>query len=364
MTGVASRTRPRPLAGRLGRVADLARYAVARSESCEYVGWTGHHNLGDEAMRVAVARYLRRPLVSRGPGDRHALSRLVGRRRLAGTVLGGGTLVGAGYADAFAASLRRTGTGVAFGTGVQDPGFWATRGGLAEPLERWRELLSRCAVGVRGPRSAELLGDLGLDVTVLGDPVARFVMGTDWWQPEDGILGLNVGRTSGPMWGDEEEVVRELTAFARRRVERGWTVDLFVVWRGDDDVATRTAAALALPATRIHRIYHDPEEFLTRVRRVRAFVGLKLHATALALCAGVPSLALEYRPKVSDFTATVDGGRWTLSTGSVGGEVLDETFADLVTAGPEVSRSATAALTELRDRQEQWAQTLEFRSSR
>jgi polysaccharide pyruvyl transferase WcaK-like protein len=38
---------------------------------------------------------------------------------------------------------------------------------------------------------------------------------------------------------------------------------------------------------------------------MQVFVGIKLHAVALAMCSNVPSLMIEYRPKCREFATTM-----------------------------------------------------------
>jgi len=57
-----------------------------------------------------------------------------------------------------------------FGSGVAHPSFWK------DSLRDWKPILQRCNyIGVRGPLSAELLTDVGINrVEVVGDPVLVF----------------------------------------------------------------------------------------------------------------------------------------------------------------------------------------------
>lgn len=47
----------------------------------------------------------------------------------------------------------------------------------------------------------------------------------------------------------------------------------------------------------MHMEYSNPLSYINLVSEMQAFVGLKLHAVVLAMCAHVPSILLEYRPK-------------------------------------------------------------------
>ena len=64
----------------------------------------------------------------------------------------------------------------------------------------------------------------------------------------------------------------------------------------------------------IHCIYDDHELFTSKVRELTAFVGMKLHATALATCALTPSVMLEYRPKCRDYMQSIGQEAHTFKT--------------------------------------------------
>ncbi|TBM87667.1 polysaccharide pyruvyl transferase family protein, partial [Mycolicibacterium smegmatis] len=166
-----------------------------------YLGWHGRGNLGDDAIYDAVcaqlpgAGFVDLPVL---PGER--LRAVVsGRNRLlrrSAQVIGGGTLIGRRHWRRVAGhGLKLTGThgSYAIGVGVEDPVFEGRRSGSGpDELRRWIPLLSRFrVVSVRGPRSAQLLADAGLEVTVAGDPA--LLLDRPQVVPQDGVIGLNLG---------------------------------------------------------------------------------------------------------------------------------------------------------------------------
>ena len=63
----------------------------------------------------------------------------------------------------------------------------------------------------------------------------------------------------------------------------------------------RIARAAALGPESICAEYHDASRMITALSECDVFVGMKLHSQILAICAGVPTLAIEYQPKTVDF---------------------------------------------------------------
>lgn len=144
-----------------------------------YIGWVGHANLGDEAMFQAISQSLApNQVVSLLPVPGERLLQVVGAggsKRFGAALLGGGTLINHFYLDLakLVASWR-----IPFciaGTGVGSPGFgFSSRD--EDNLQGWAEILRRSPlVAVRGPKSAQLLQQIGVsNVEVIGDPALGF----------------------------------------------------------------------------------------------------------------------------------------------------------------------------------------------
>jgi polysaccharide pyruvyl transferase WcaK-like protein len=228
-------------------------------------------------------------------------------------MLGGGTLIGQKpvWLDIARDFLGIHPNLVVFGTGVEEPSFWKD-----EPaLDVWKPLLERCRfLGVRGPRSAELLADAGLTgIEVVGDPVLHFAAREINHSPIPDSIGLNIGTSDGNVWGDETSIRDEVALLATTARKAGWRVEWYVVWPKDLEL-TRQAAAASGTSQHLHLIYEDHVRFMREVRRLTAFVGMKLHATVLATCALTPSIMLEYRPKCRDYMQSIGQGDFTFKT--------------------------------------------------
>jgi hypothetical protein len=287
---------------------------VDRRAPLAYVGgWLGKQNLGDEALLVAYrALFPKFNLVSYDGGriTRQIVKHLP---RMRSGMLGGGTLIGQKpiWLTIPRSFLKLCPHLVVFGTGVEEPSFWKGE----TTLDEWKVLLELCGfIGVRGPRSAELLGDIGLSqVEVVGDPVLTFAAKDINPDPIPQTVGMNIGTADGAVWGDEARIRDEVVAFAKLAKKSGWGVEWFVVWPKDLEI-TRLAAEASGTAEHIHMIFEDHEHFIRETRRLTAFVGMKLHATVLATCALTPSIMLEYRPKCRDYMDSIGQGQFTFKT--------------------------------------------------
>lgn len=303
------------------------------------------HNLGDALMMPLFARELapvRLYHMMQFRPVEHRAWRLACRRAFSACILGGGTLVfWRPFLDYLSIALDAGVPCFVLGTGVLDPEFWGEHGpALIASRDQWIQALKACRfVGVRGEASRRILADLGVEgVEVVGDPCLLLassvgpVPGTGAGEescttplacsrrvctvpppPENShsatappVLGLNWGTSGNKVWGgDERRPMEELARAAGLLVQQGWRLRVYCVWPNDRE-AVKAFCAL-LPAGSWTRAEHflSAEEFMGDVAGCTAFAGMKLHSTALALCAGVPSVMLEYRPKGREFMASV-----------------------------------------------------------
>src|SRR5262249_12934182 len=150
------------------------RYNIRPSRSIEYTGCNAI-NLGDQAVFQAIDRTFPGVTVAYPKHPDGQLGRFLFQwecrhRRLA-SMLGGGTMIGAppsstGYVDRFEVSVKRTGRGFTFGTGVAELSFPPDHEAFVEDPStylKWANVLKECQyVSVRGPRSQAALAKLGV----------------------------------------------------------------------------------------------------------------------------------------------------------------------------------------------------------
>lgn len=328
----------------------------SRLRGARYLGWLGHGNLGDEVMFDAVRSYVS-PMPLYALPDRparwHRAAEAMARR--SPVVLGGGTLIGSpGLALPYARGVQGPGAAV-FGAGVMDPEFphfYRGRDAVAE-LRQWAELLADSTyVGVRGPRSAELLHDHGLEVEIVGDPACFFVRDDEFWTPAGGRhVSINVGQAWGRTWGSEEDLLGSLVGLVGGLVRGGARMEFLVVWPEDLPVATRIANESGAHGAPIHTVYDDAEGFQQLVRGADLFIGVKLHASALAAVAGVPVLCLEYQPKCRDFMRSLEAEEACVRTDRLDVASTIDLAWELAGDGPSRSHRQLRAARALRSRQ-------------
>ena len=289
------------------------------------------------------------------------------RQKRLGSMLGGGTMIGAaawsvGYARQYEESLNLFRFGFAFGTGVAENHFPPDNEFfVADPsnYQRWAGLLKRSwYVGVRGPRSRMSLADLGVVSEVIGDPACALVAPEGFWQPAPGHLGLNVGHGGGSMWGDRSRFNAAMGRFVALARRQGWKIDFFALMDDDIDIIKDVARMGGIANPQIFCEFHDPDRYMERVRKMQAFIGMKLHSVILAMCAHVPSIMLEYRPKGLDFMASVGLEQFNVRTSDIEPNALLDMLAQLTDQGRQFSEIILRRMTEYKELQQRRATEL------
>lgn len=306
---------------------------AAKLNCLPYVGAVGLSNLGDEAVLDRARRcFPTRRLVAAKQSpflQRLVLNRCIELRL--GILVGGGTVV---LADGLLSTLEQAAKHglpfATFGTGVHDPAF---SGALDEhKLERWRAVFKTCAaLGVRGPLSKTILDGLQVaNARIVGDPGVLFTS-REFRQPRpQKVLGVNFGTAWGRVWGHDEHRPRAELAEAIARLKAdGWSFRFFCVWPCDLPILHQVIARAGLKDADIVEEYFSAERYIEEVSTCRVFVGMKLHAVILSVCAGVPALALEYRPKVRDYMASIGSESEILRFDQYNGAMLQKAVEGL-----------------------------------
>ncbi len=303
-----------------------------------YVGWVGYGNLGDELLLDLIQREIESTLPVHSLTYLNKAYRL--RRYIPGfrqsIILGGGTLV---FKETFYRRLMETRPDPLYlvGTGVCDVDFWCDY--LRDNTVRkalvsdWSRLLNKAeSISVRGDLSKMRLRESGVisDIDVIGDPVFLACDHVKRRESDDATIGINFGLTRDLLWGkSDSRVASEFVKMVNILVRQDREVIVYSVTQADHEYAKSILHEQLSSCSNVQmKLFDSYQDFVLDVSRCSAFIGEKLHAVALALCGGVPSIMVSYRPKCDDLMASLGLENLSVRTDDVTVERLQELLND------------------------------------
>lgn len=318
-------------------------------------GWLGNRNLGDEALFVALKNLFNTFSFMKYGKESKTLKILYSIAKPSKVaLLAGGTIINrdSSYLIVWRDCLEVCGNGIIFGTGVADPDFWQNRIGWKNILKDWKTVLKDCKyIGVRGPRSQQILADVGINAEVIGDPVIS--LADKAWDAKRYLsksICLNIGQTFGNQWGNDKELADEYFKLAFKAKNNGWNVRWLVVWPEDFDITMRIARESGTE-NEVYEVYSDSKIFMNLVRTASVFLGMKLHAVVLATCSFVPSIMVEYRPKCRDYMESIEQEMFTVKADNFSSDKVWDLIKELDAHREEYSKNLYNIICKMKENQ-------------
>ena len=306
----------------LGHFPSILQLIFTPKKILGYYGFLGDKNFGDELVfesaRKLFAPDILFPLKKRMPIF-HMLYFHFFKERIAGVVIGGGTLVGSNfyYYNKYFRHLIRVGKPLYFhGTGVGDAPNMAPG---------WKTLFTTKRFGgIRGPLSKSKLEKLEIGSAIVGD--AAFVMFKENQNARDRSNNqkvlINLG--SHHSFAGEENSRKEINKFIEYLIKNSFQI-LFLPFHRID-----VKLGLALKSTYSEiELLEVPENYSDACKifeDCRFAVGERLHFGIMAALAGCSFRSINYSCKHEDFLASLNLLGWGFNPQSLSFEKLLNAF--------------------------------------
>lgn len=284
---------------------------AAGSACLTYMGVLSEANLGDQILLSQSGQHFPSYHIINWPGNLNWISRRVSKATLnscSGYIIGGGTLLlGGKYYDTLDSAIQRGLQFLTYGSGVQDPDYWDFSN---QHIERWVATLNQASLlGCRGPESLRILKGYGLNkAEMVGDPAFCYSI-PEHVVPE-GIdrkcIGISVGYSSKVIGEGFDVMYDGYRKILMALAKDGWKFRFFCVWPRDLKTIESLIDDTGIQPEAIIKEYYSAERFKQEVRQCAMMIGMKLHADILATCAAVPTIAVNYQPKLIDYMASIN----------------------------------------------------------
>lgn len=284
------------------------------SPSLRYVGWSNKGNCGDDAILAGNRLIWRDPRAMGNAGGFQIDATGKEVKRVAGVLLGGGTIIGrTDWLERVTAVLAATPSvpKFAFGVGVVRPlkpggsRDWTTN---SEALKRWVDLLRGFdGVSVRGPGSVQTLADFGLNTTASGDPALLLS------SLSGPVLDVRNGRKVlispgyiesdfyssqySPMQGQLEQLVKDLQS-------ESFSITLVAMTKAELHYLKKYKQIFESQVSIHHAT--GPRVLFGLVKRSCFVISARLHLAVAACASGVPFIGLTHDAKMLDFLEFID----------------------------------------------------------
>jgi polysaccharide pyruvyl transferase WcaK-like protein len=302
------RLRPRVLSY-VSAIRGIIELDTAGSNTIIYCGVIDEANLGDQILTAqSQVHFSEYKLIQ--VSNCNALYRLLisqAMEKSCGLIIGGGTLLlgSKSFLELLEECIKRRIPILTYGTGVQDPQFW----NLEQKLKkRWADvLMSVQPLGVRGPKSLEIIRELGVSHgEVVGDPAVTFVTDKPKIPNKGKIIGINIGVFHDIGSTSFTQFFRQMTDLCQSLRHEGWQFKFFCLHPRDLQIIRCLIAASGIESAEIIEEYYSATRFIMEVSECQLMVSMRLHALILSICAGIPTIGIEYQPKLRDFMASIN----------------------------------------------------------
>lgn len=141
-------------------------------------------------------------------------------------------------------------------------------------------------------------------------------------------IGINIGMTSGYLWGKRDQRVIEFCKNLIHRLLKHFNVSLLSVYPPDTLILKEICMEFKglVDLTTCYKYDYKVKNFF---EKCDLFIGEKLHSVILAHCSYIPSIMLEYRPKCADYMSSLNLPNYNFRCDRLDTEKIMDSIEDL-----------------------------------
>jgi polysaccharide pyruvyl transferase WcaK-like protein len=332
-----------------------------------YCGWLGTHNLGDEAIYLAISQLF--------PNFEFIQSRLVSGADT--TLLGGGTILPSAFRPESRCSPEPREYRIGVGLGVRDPEFWNKSRGDYDIRYR----VAKCGVdlpsairnapkpvsytinaanrllgnkfdlmcpyffhsdyqkildydfdflSVRGPKSKQILADHNIDSKLVGDTALILEPDELYMEKSTDRIGVCLRGPNRPeTYAADSSYIDEIIQFCRSKSDE---YQFIYIPFYPGDIPLNLRAHKRTPNSRFVDCvsYTQVQRALNTISSCDYVIGEKLHSCVFAACSHTPFISLGYSPKCIDFAQSIDMENYMIRIDNLNQNNINATFNQLI----------------------------------
>jgi len=155
------------------------------------------------------------------------------------------------------------------------------------------------AISVRDEGALEKMRAIGIDREIVSSSDITFLMNGPIkpLSKKKKVMGISLRP-----WKFDDLFLKEVARFADQMVEQGYEVRFYPMKQPDDEQVSQEVMNRMEQECRLIRGAKDPDEILKHMQDCQIFVGMRLHSLIFATNLGIPSVAIEYDPKIASFS--------------------------------------------------------------
>jgi polysaccharide pyruvyl transferase WcaK-like protein len=336
-----------------------------------YTGWTGHRNIGDEALYLANSKLLKNHTILENEfvesDDKFCDT----------TILGGGTILPLALNPRSEYSSINRDFNFALGVGVRQETFEnRKRKGydlsyishlvglnrlysklpkifndtLSYSLDRIKSIdgvnikthkyftpadyqritnFDFDLLSVRGPDSKKQLEKYGISSQVIGDP-ALILEPTAPSSNSQKKIGVCLRGRVNYSWSDNLDYIDTIVEFLRELPDE-YEIVFLPFEPQDTRVNYKSSKRIENSNYKDYTTYVDVDEVINELNSCEFVIGEKLHTNILSACCNTPFISIEYMPKHSDFAKSISMNRFNVRNDNLTIEKLNELHEEIQT---------------------------------